>query len=625
MVIFSAHGKVLDVDLSSGRISTREVPAERWERLVGGSGLACAMLLDERDPAAVDPLGPDNTLIMMAGLFTGTGVPSGCKINLCARSPLTSGWGEAAGSGDFGSCVRGAGFDGIIFRGQSPRPVYLVLTEETQELRDASDLWGKDTFETHALLCERHGAKGSVASIGPAGERLVRYASVMLDGPSARACGRTGMGTVMGSKKLKAVYAAGKRRPAMADKAAFRKDLADDLASMRQYAKGLHDWSTAGGVQAVEFFGDLPIHNWRLGSFKEGARRLAAQSYHPRWLLEHHTCQYCPIRCGKIVRVEGEPFDGLKGHGPEYETTAGFGSNLLIDDPLYVIHANTLCNRLGLDTMSAASCVAFAFECFEKGIVGEKDLQGLALRWGDGRAMLELVRRIGLREGELPRLLGEGSRRASAAIGQGSEAFTVEVKGLEVAFHDPRAHVSMAANYATASRGGDHLDALTYFLARGTPVPDFGYDGALEDLTSTPEKGDIVYRMQNYLGLHNSLGICKFLYIGRIGPSALARWVHQVAGFQVDMEGLLTMGERLVQLKRLYNVRCGVRAADDKLPRRLQTEPRPDGRSGGVLPDTAMMVKRLYELRGWDADGIPTRAAVEKLGLQDYDVPRGGR
>jgi aldehyde:ferredoxin oxidoreductase len=618
----SAYGKVLDVDLGSGRIVTREVGADRWEKYVGGSGLACSMLLDEADPASVDPLGPDNTLMLLAGLFTGTGVPSGCKINACARSPLTLGWGEAAGSGKFGSCVRGAGFDGVILRGQAKRPVYLVVTEERQELRDAADLWGRDTFETHATLLERHGEKGSVAAIGPAGERLVRYAAIMLDGPSARACGRTGMGTVMGSKRVKAVYAAGRRRPTMADKEAFRADLAPDLATMRQYAKALTDWSTAGGVEAVEFFGALPISNWRLGSYKEGAKRLAAQSYHPRWLVEHQTCQFCPLRCAKIVRVEGQPLDGLHGHGPEYETTAGFGSNLLIDDPLFVIHANVLCNRLGMDTMSAASCVAFAFECFEKGLLTEADLQGLSLRWGDGASMLELVRRIALRDGETPTLLGEGTRRAAAAIGRGSEAFTVEVKGLEVAFHDPRAHVSMAANYATASRGGDHLDALTYFLARGLQVPDFGYDGAMEDLISTPEKGDVVYRMQNYLGLHNSLGICKFLYIGRIGPSTLARWVRQVAGFEVDMDGVLRMGERLVQIKRLYNVRCGVRSSDDKLPRRLQTEPRPDGRSGGVLPDTAMMVRRLYELRGWAPDGIPTRATVERFGLQSYDVPR---
>jgi len=618
----SAHGKLLDVDLSTLQLTIRELPRERWEKFVGGSGLACAMLLDEAEPSTVDPLGPDNTLIFLAGLFTGTGVPTSCKINVCARSPLTNGWGESAGSGDFGKCLRASGFDGVVVRGQSAKPVYLLLTDERQELCDAEDLWGQDTFETHAELMARHGKKGSVAAIGPAGERLVRYAAIMIDGPIARACGRTGMGAVMGSKGLKAIYAGGKQRLSMADKPAYKAGVATDIPTMRQYAKGLTDWSTAGGVEAVEFFGDLPIHNWRLGSFKEGAKKIAAQAYHPKWLEEHHTCAACAIRCGKILRVEGQPLDGLHGHGPEYETTDGFGSNLMIDDPLPVVHANVLCNRLGIDTMSAAASVAFAFECFEKGLIGQDDLDGLTLQWGDGEAMLELTRRIALREGALPTLLGEGSKRAAAEIGQGSDAFTIEVKGLEVAFHDPRAHVSMAANYATASRGGDHLDALTYFLARGVPVADFGFDGALEDLTSTPEKGEVVYRMQNFLGLHNSLGICKFLYIGRIGPSVLARWVSQVAGFQVDMDGVLQMGERLVQLKRLYNVRCGVRAKDDRLPQRLQHEPRPDGRSGGVLPDTALMVNRLYELRGWAADGIPTRATVERFGLQAYDVDR---
>ena len=618
----SAHGRVLDVDLTSGRIITQEVPRERWEKLVGGSGLACAMLLDEADPATLDPLGPESPLLFLTGLFTGTGVPSGCKINVCARSPLTGGWGEAAGSGNFGARLRASGFDGLILRGRAERPVYLLVTEDRQALLDAGDLWGTDTFETHAALVARHGADGSVAAIGPAGERLVRYAAIVLDGPIARVCGRTGMGAVMGAKRLKAVYAAGKRQLSMADKSSFRAGVASDIATMRQYAKGLTDWSTAGGVEAVEFFGDLPIKNWRLGSFKEGAKRLAAQSYHSRWRVGHNTCHACPIRCGKILRVDGQPMNNLYGHGPEYETTAGFGSNLLIDDPLPVIHANVICNRMGMDTMSTASSVAFAFECFERGLLSANDLDGLTLAWGDGTAMLELVRRIAMREGSLATLLGEGVKRAAAAIGHGSDAFTVEVKGLEVAFHDPRAHVSMAANYATASRGGDHLDALTYFLARGTPVPDFGYDGALEDLKSSPDKADVVYNMQNYLGLHNSMGICKFLYLGRIGPSVLARWVRHVAGFDVDMSGVLKMGERLVQLKRLYNIRCGVRAADDRLPRRLQTEPRPDGRSGGVLPDTALMLGRLYELRGWAPDGIPTRATVERFDLTAYDVPR---
>ncbi len=565
-------------------------------------------------------------IVFAAGPFAGTLVATGNKHAVVAKSPLTGMIGDSLSGSFWSHTLRRAGYDALVITGRAAELSYLIIHDDQVRLCPASRLAGLDTWATEdALRGELGSDEFSIAAIGPAGERLVRYASIMLDGPVARACGRTGMGTVMGQKQIKAVYASGRRKLTMADRTSFRRDLAADLGTMRQYARGLTDWSTAGGVEAVEFFGDLPISNWRLGSFKEGARRLAAQSYHPNWRVAHHTCRACPLRCGKILRVEGQPLDGLYGHGPEYETTAGFGSNLLIDDPLWVVHANTLCNRLGLDTMSTASCIAFAFECFEKGLLAETDLDGLALRWGDGAAMVELVRRIALRQGELPTLLGEGARRSAAAIGRGSEAFTVEVKGLEVAFHDPRAHVSMAANYATASRGGDHLDALTYFLARGVAVPDFGYDGALEDLTSTPEKGEIVYRMQNFLGLHNSLGICKFLYIGRIGPSALARWVRQVAGFEVDMEGLLHMGERLVQLKRLYNLRCGVRAADDKLPRRLQREPRPDGRSGGVLPDTELMLRRLYELRGWGPDGVLTRATVERFGLEAYDLPREPR
>jgi aldehyde:ferredoxin oxidoreductase len=266
--------------------------------------------------------------------------------------------------------------------------------------------------------------------------------------------------------------------------------------------------------------------------------------------------------------------------------------------------------------MSCAGVVGYAFEAFDSGLIEPADLGGLHLRWGSGASLVGLVERIGRRQGDLARLLGEGSRRAADQLG-GAE-YTHEVKGLEIAFHDPRAHVSMAANYATASRGACHLDSLSYFIGRGTPAPDLGYTSAFVDHDSTPEMARLCYVTQNYQAMFNPLGLCKFLFVGQIGPSILARWYTLATGNELDQEGFMETGERLLQLKRLYNARVGVRRADDTLPRRLLTLPQPDGAAAGVLPDLDVMLPELYRLRGWDDDGVPTDETVRRFGLEAF-------
>ena len=613
--MFGAHGTALDIDLGRRTVQRFDLDPEDYRNYAGGSGVACAMLMRQGDPGAVDPDGPDNDMVWLVGTLVSTGAPATPKLLVSARSPLTGIWGESAGGGTFPAKLKMTGVDGFVLRGVSDSPVYLKIDEDGCEILPADDLWGLDTFETHQALQERHGKRGEVAAIGPAGELGVRFASIMLDGPVARAVGRCGMGTLMGLKKVKAVYAQGKRRPALFDADGLKASVKGHRAKMLAAAAGLRDWSTAGGVEAVEFHGDLPTKNWQLGAWKEGARKIAGQAYMPKYLSKHGTCNLCPIRCQKRVEIPDGEFKSSYGHGPEYETLAGFGSNLLIDQPEPIIRANELCNRLGLDTMSCAGVAGYAFEAFEKGLISEVDTGGVALRWGDGKALVELVEMIGHRRG-VGRVLGEGSQRAARELG--GEEFTLEVKGLEVAFHDPRAHVSMAPNYATAVRGACHLDALTYFIGRGVPAPELGYTEPFTDHQSTPEAARLCYVAQNYHAPFNPLGLCKFLFIGQTDPSMLARWFHLATGFELDQDSYLEMGERIVQLKRLYNVKVGVRRADDTLPHRLLTLPQPDGGAAGVVPDLDVMLAELYRLRGWDVDGVPTSETVERFGLKEF-------
>jgi len=615
--MFSVHGAVLDIDLDQRTVKRVELDEDDVRKFAGGSGLACAMLMREQNPADIDPMGSENTMVFLVGTLVGSGVPAAPKLLVSARSPLTGIWGETAGGGEFPAMLKRTGIDGFILRGNASSPVYLKFDEGGCEILPADDLWGLDTFEAHDTLCERHGKMGKAAAIGPAGERGVRFAAIMLDGSSARAAGRCGLGTVMGVKKVKALYAHGENRAPLFDAKGLKDSIRSHRKPMLGAVKGLTDLSTAGGVEAVEYHGDLPVKNWQLGAWKAGAQKIAGQAFMPKYLAKHGTCDLCPVRCHKRVTIPDGPYQTELGHGPEYETLAGFGSNLVIDEPEPIIRANELCNRLGMDTISTAGVVAFAFEAYEKGLISDDDTGGLALRWGDPDAMLALVEMIGARE-NIGKLLGEGSRRAAAEMGGDAYKMTIEVKGLEMAFHDPRAHVSMAPNYATAVRGACHLDSLSYFIGRGVPMPDLGYTEPFADHESSPEMAKLCYLTQNYQAPYNPLGLCKFLFIGQIGPSRLAEWYTLATGVEMDMDGYMETGERILQLKRMYNNKVGIRRKDDTLPHRLLTLAQPDGGAAGVLPDLDLMLRELYRLRGWDEDGVPTPETIERFGLTEF-------
>jgi len=609
---YGMMGKALHIDLSSRSTTDVEIDEQDAKKFFLGSGLAAKTLFCHFDNR-IEPLDGRSPLIFISGLFTGGPLPGTSKMNVCSRSPLTGIWNEATVGGHWPAEFRRTGYDGIIITGRAEIPTFIFITADRVEFRDASHLVGKNTYETGAILAKELPERAKIAAIGPAGEELVPISSIIFDPPKSRVAARGGTGAVMGSKNLKAiaVLGDGRNRLVFAHGDKLKEELKQDIEEIRKNTTGLHNFGTSGGVEAVELYGDLPIKNWQLGAWKEEAKKVCGQTMQPLYLDQHYSCYACPIRCGKIYRIEK---DGIYGHGPEYESIAMLGPLVLNDDPEYIIRANEWCNRYGLDTISAGAGAAFAIEAFEKGIIGSRETGGTELRW-NGESMLALIHMMGKGE-RIGLVIRQGVKRASEILGGNSAEFAVHTKGLEFPAHDPRGHVGMALNYATASRGACHLEGLTYFLDRGVPVADFGYTTP-PDAHSSEDKPPVVYNMQNYLSVFNPLGMCKFLLMGRVGPKKVARWLNLFCGWDFDMESVLRTGERIFNLKRMYNVKLGVSRKDDMLPPRLFAEAKPDGSAKDVLPDLGNMLYRYYQLRGWSRDGIPTDEKLRELDLED--------
>jgi aldehyde:ferredoxin oxidoreductase len=602
------------IDLESGEVREEAVAEEDAQRWLQGSGLAAHIFHEVMDPA-LDPLDPANPLLIFNGLLTGTSAPSAARTSWCGRSPLTGIWNEANVGGHWGGQLRAAGIAGLVITGRAPGPVYLWIEGGGVEIRDASDVWGKGTFETHDRLREETDPKAQVACIGPAGENLVRIAGVMTSGQGHnRAAGRGGMGALMGSKNLKAVVVRGSEKPTYPDldqaRSAIRE--ANDVIRQDAAAISLAKLGTAGGVPATEKTGDLPLKNWQEGSWFDGAQATSGQAIHETMWAQHTRCFACPIGCGKQIKIEDGPYAGTWGEGPEYETLAGFGGNLLIDDLPAIAAINVLCNDLGLDTISTSGVIAFATEALEHGLISPEEA-GLELAWGDPEPVLALVEQIARREG-LGAMLADGVRTAVARLGPGAEAFALHVKGLELPYHDPRGFVDMGLNYATASRGACHLEGLTYWRGYGLEWPGW-QEGPYDQFVSDEAKVTTVIAFQDFLTVYNPLGLCKFIFKAKIGPSRAAKLVNAMTGWDWSGEDLEKVGERIFNLKRLINLRLGVTAADDTLPTRILEEPRPSGSAAGVVPDLTIMLPLYYRLRGWDTEGRPTPERLEALGL----------
>jgi aldehyde:ferredoxin oxidoreductase len=600
-------GKVLAVDLGSGQISTLPLGDGDARKFVGGAGLACHYLYG-RVHIETDPLGPDNPLMFLTGPLVGTAAPLCGRYVVCARSPQTGLWGESNSGGRFGPYLRFAGYDGILFTGQAPHPVYLSLWNGKAELLDARGLWGKDSYETQAAIRrELRRDRLSIACIGPAGEALVTYAAVMNDW--GRAAGRTGMGAVMGSKNLKAIAAGGEFEVPLAHEAAFKAAVQQAVQCVKEDVTGqfLAAGGTASATTMTMWLGDVPNKYFTMGLW-EPAANLGGGTMAETILVRKRACYRCVIGCGRVTKISGkhatEEIDG-----PEYETAMAFGSLILSDDLSGAAYASHLCNRYGLDTISTGCTIAFAYYLYDQGIIHQSDTGGLELKWGDIEPALALVEQIARRQG-FGAVLAEGSR----AVGRryGAEDLAVQVNGLEVPMHDPRAFAGMGLIYATAPRGACHIQGDMYLVDLGAPVPEI--DIQLTDrLESSEIKALMTSRVMDWRTLYNSMIMCIFC---KLPPGNIVDLLNAATGWELQVGDLLALGERALDLKRLLNGKLGLTAQDDRLPK-LLLQPLPDEQVETRVPDMQVLLPAFYRVRGWDPDtGMPTAGKLKELGLE---------
>jgi len=606
-------GRILRVNLSRRKISKEPLDLALAQILFGGSGYG-AWMLHREVPASTDPLGPENTLIILTGPFTGTLIPGGTRAAAVAKSPLTRVFGEANTAGFFPSELKFAGYDGIVVTGRALSPVYICIVDDEVNISGAQHLWGLDTYTTlEALKKEVNEERVKVACIGPAGERLAKLASIIND--DGRAFGRTGLGAVMGSKNLKAIAVRGTGKVPIFDEKSFMECLREYRASVLKAPRtqNFRRDGTAGGLEVFEHTGNLPIKNWKRGTF-EGAVKITGATMTKTILKHPYACYGCPVACGRFIEVKTGPYAGLTGPGPEYETLAMLGSLCFNDNLEAVAKANDLCNRYGLDTISTGGAIAFAMECYENGIITREDTGGIDLTWGSGEAVVAMTELMG-RGIDLGAVLADGVREAAVRLGRGAERYAIHVKGLEVPAHEPRRYKSMGLEYATANRGACHMQGLANCIERGLLMPEYGLTIQLDGFT-IEGKPEVTILYQNLCSALDALGLCKFPVFGVTSFEIVAKAYTSITGWEIDKWGIVENGERIYNLKRAYNVRCGVTRGDDILPERFTRELLPDGATKGQVCELEPMLKKYYRLRGWNPKtGKPKKTKLKGLSL----------
>jgi aldehyde:ferredoxin oxidoreductase len=617
-------GRVLHVDLSSRRFETRPLDPALARAYLGGSGFGAKVLWDDVGPD-VDPLSPDGVLIVATGPLTGTAWPCSGRTEAIARSPLTGMYGDSNAGGTFGPGLKFSGYDAVVVRGASDVPVVLRIADGAAAIDDAVDVWGLDTIETETALRDRYAAPTlQVASIGPAGERGVRFASIQAT-PN-RSFGRCGLGAVMGAKRLKAIAVSGSKRVPLADRVGFI-ELAQSLhARLRANAMfpACSRFGTPGLVRVMNEIGRFPTRNFQDGEFAE-AEAISGETLRERYFVRDVGCFACPVRCDKVYRVDAGRFAGLETSSVEYETLNAFGAGLGNADVEAILFASDRCDRLGMDTISTGRAIGFAMELVQRGVLTRDDLDGLDATWGNVETILALVERIAAREG-IGDVLAEGVRRAAVTFGAAARPYAMEVKGMEIPAQDGRAQQSMGLAHATSSRGADHLKAFPTIDETGNPAEVLRRYGAqflpeMADPHATRHKPFLVKDGEDFGAVVDSVGVCKSggtFVMAEIYWSEIAAGLRLATGWALDEEELKAIGERIVNLARAYNARLGIGRADDRLPERMTTEPSPARGARGQVAHAPEMLDEYYALRGWDAaTGWPTAATFDRLGLSD--------
>lgn len=632
------NGKILHVNLTTGELTVEAPPESFYRKYMGGSALNMHYLLKEM-PAGADPLGPDNILALSVGVTTGAAVSGQSRMTATAKSPLTGAIGDAQCGGFFPAEMKFAGFDAFIIKGKAAKPVYLWINDGHYELRDASHLWGKITGEVEAILKAELGDKDiEVAQVGPAGERGVRFASII--NMSNRANGRTGMGAVMGSKNLKAVVVRGKegkKKFAVANKKGLN-DLARLGAKMfpTSDVAGLGKYGTAETTGAQQSVGMLPSFNFNSGVFDNWEKIdgptmydtiLLGANEDKQDLKGRDTCYSCTIRCKRVVEITEGPYkvDPHYG-GPEYETTSTFGNYCGVDDLAAISYANQVCNQYGMDTISCGATIAWAMECFENGLITLEDIGGLALNFGNAETMVKMTEMIAKGEG-FGQILGLGSAAAAKAIGRGTEEYLITSKGQEAPAHMPQMKRSLALIYAVNPFGADHQSSehdpvYEEKVAYPERLGALGLTEAQPVRSLTPEKVRFARETQYFYSLMDSVNVCQFVYGPAwqlYGPEDLLQMIQAVTGWDVTMEELQKVGERRLNMLRAFNAREGIDREHDKLAEKMFKKALQGGPSDGIAVDRAQFETALdeyYRQNDWDVEtGAPTRHKLEALEL----------
>ncbi len=620
-------GEYLRVDLTRSSVKTLPLPPDMARHYLGGLGF-CAKILWDEVSEETDPLGPDNRLIFATGPITGAFFSPSGRFTVAAKSPLGH-WGEAHSGGTWGAELKYAGYDMIVFQGRAPSPVYVFIDDEQVEITKADHLWGKDTSQTTIAIREQAGDETvKVACIGLGGENTVMYACIANE--FYHVSGRSGMGAVMGSKNLKAVAVRGTGSVEPYDPEGYMEAATERYKKvttgrwLEMSQSSLGRYGTPCLVMLENEIGRLPTKNHWTGVFDE-AEKISGELIRERYRASRGSCFSCAIQCKYISRIDKGRFGATITGGPEYESIMALGSNCSSADMEAIIHANLLCNLYGIDTISCGKVVSFAMECYEKGILTKEDADGLDLSWGNSSAVIDLIHKIVRREG-LGKILSEGVDRAAQAIGKGADRYAMHVKGLEVSGQDGRAQQSVGLTHAIAARGADHLTALS-------SLEEIGYSEVIEDrfgsekleeiqnLLSTTYKALIVKDVEDLYVLTDSLIICKY---GTMWPPIyyfddFARVIPPRTGMEeyANISEVRLTAERIVSLRRSFNIREGLDKRDDTLPKRFLKEPMPHGPGKGHVCELDVMLDEYYRLRDWDIEtGLPTRSSLEHVGLE---------
>lgn len=617
-MVLGYWNKILRIDLTTKKITKEEIDNNTCKLFVGGAGIGAEILWKEVSPK-VEPFNSDNKLIFSVGPFQGYPVPGSAKFCITSKSPLTNTYADSSAGASWGPLFKKTGYDVLIIQGKSENPVYIYIKDNEIKIRDARDIWGMDSYQSVDKIRKKiRDPRASVVTIGPAAEKLVKIACIVVDKHSF--AGRCGLGAVMGSKNLKAIAVKGSKKVPVSNLSLLENYNHKYLQEIYKASikSGMRTHGTPGGCITYEGFGDMPIKYWTKDIWPEGAKKLGAPNYTKVLSAKPYPCLYCPVGCHRNIEIKEPAKYKLKGVGPEYETLGMFGTNLLIDDPKAISLANDLCNRLGIDTISAGACVGLAMECYEKGIINRKDTDGIEIRWGDPDILIDLIKQIGNKEG-FGSIFSGGALEAAKKIGKNALKLVVHVKGLDIPAHDPRACWGMVPTYATGTRGACHMrgDEEDVEMA-GFYIPEIGVTKEKAKFFSLEGKAFLAMKMQDYCSLINSLVLCFMMPAGGdLSFTSILNIFNAITGLDWDVQEAMLSGERIFTLQRLTNLRDGYTKEDDALPPKMYI-PAKEGFRTGKIPPVDNLLSEYYELRRWSKDGEPTKEKLQQLGLENF-------